>query len=412
MSVVEDVKIRPASLTVGDRIRNLRLMQGLSVEALATPGLPVSVIELIETNQCVPPDDWIQHFARVLGVDMSALICPPKMALRQAAQALCEAGHDAVIKGRHEDAAEILSQAYQFTRAYNWQDLLASIGPDLSQVLQLTGQVSQAADFGLHILLSLPAHVDTKDRRHTLIRTGNALYQMNHFAMAAVLYDQVISEAGGDERIVMKMLLNTGLCYLNMGQFHQAYQTFEQCWDIGQQLNEPYWLAWIHIDLAACDLMQHQAKPRTRDHLEKAEEFALAAHDQAAYAAVIHDRGEYYLYQKQWKKAETCLIDALGYLRDDSASYAFILDDLAELYIHRRYWRKAQKIIQRMLKISRFIHNERIKGLAHRRQMQWHLSRQQKDEAQEYFYRALSVFNQIGHQLEVQQTLALWSQSP
>ncbi|WP_020375651.1 helix-turn-helix domain-containing protein [Sulfobacillus thermosulfidooxidans] len=412
MSVVEDVKIRPASLTVGDRIRNLRLMQGLSVEALATPGLPVSVIELIETNQCVPPDDWIRHFAHVLGVDMSALICPPKVALRQAAQALCEAGHDAVIKGRHEDAAEILSQAYQFTRAYHWHDLLASIGPDLSQVLQLTGQVSQAADFGLHILLSLPAHVDAKDRRHTLIRTGNALYQMNHFAMAAVLYDQVISEAVGDERIVMKMLLNTGLCYLNMGQFHQAYHTFEQCWDIAKQLNEPYWLAWTHIDLAACDLMQHEAKPRTRDHLEKAEEFALAAHDQAAYAAVIHDRGEYYLYQKQWKKAETCLIDALGYLRDDSASYAFILDDLAELYIHRRYWRKAQKIIQRMLKISRFIHNERIKGLAHRRQMQWHLSRQQKDEAQEYFYRALSVFNQIGHQLEVQQTLALWSQSP
>ena len=398
--------------TLGERIRILRIGLGLNQQDLTKPGLPVQVIELIETDQCDPPGEWLGHLAQVLGVNAGWLTGTDETRLRNVAEGLAASGVEMLDAGNIKDAAEILQQTSDFARNYGWRDLEAQIAVDLSRALQMNGQVHSAVDYSLRSLLSLPSRTDVKSRLKMLILTGNALYTASNFAQASLLYDAVMQEAPDDSVTRVKMLLNKALCQLNMGNFDKARQTLSEAEEIAQSLQDPRWLAWAFIDLAVCDLGQRQALPRVRGYLDKAQQFALEAQDPAAYASAIHDQGEYCLYQKQWAEAEKYFSEALSYLQDDNAAYVFILDDLAELYIHRRYWRKAARVIQQMFRVAIKVDSPRIDGLAFRRRMQWHLGREERDKAHDNFVFALNAFNEAEHSFEIRQTLKMWESHP
>ena len=408
MAHVRKAEVGQLHQTLGERVKTLRLSQGLTQENLAGPGLPVQVIALIEANQCDPPQEWLRHFAQVLGVDMGWLTGAHEADLKRAAWSLAKAGMDAMEAGQVENAVHILRQASDFARDYGWRDVEAEVGLCLSRSLQMSGQVSQAVDYSFRSLLALPAETDHAVRLKMLILTGNALFAANNFSAASLLYDRARHEAPEDLVVAVKMLLNAAVCQLNLGEFEAARQTLLQAREVAETLQEPRWLAWVFIDLAVCDLGRHKSLPRVQDYLDMARQFALDGDDSAAYTAAIHNQGEYYLYGGRWAEAERCMADALSYLTDDNFVYAIILDDLAELYIHRRFWRKAQQVIEKMFHAARKIENRRIDGLAFRRRMQWHLARNQPDEAHGNFLRALRVFNEIGHGFLVRQTLDMW----
>ncbi len=394
------------SQTVGDAIRAMRLGRGLEQKDLAAEGIPVQVIDLIEKNLCAPPSEWLSHFARVLGAPIGNQA--PEPSLRHAAQVLCAEGVKLADGGGYGEAGDVLMKSYDLAMAYQFYDLLAEIAPALLQALELSGRGEQAVRVGMHAVTCMPRGIPGTARRDTMIRTGASMMGTNDFARALDLFDEVLREPDTDEVTAVKMLLNSGTCYLNLGQFEQARTLYRQSLQVSEDLGQPFWLAWSCINLAAVDIEQHRAVPASLDYLDRAEKLSLELANTAIYAAAVHDRGAHYLYAGQLGRAQRLIEEAVEYIGADSPSAAFMLDDLAHVYIQRGFWRKAQDTIERMAKIADAIDSMRVRGLALRRRMHKSAILGQDVQAHKFFMQAAGAFLQANHQFEARRTLTLW----
>lgn len=394
------------SQTVGDSIRTMRLERGLEQKDLAADGLPVQVIDLIEKNLCAPPSEWLSHFARLLGAPISNQA--PEQSLRHAAQVLCAEGVKLADGGIYGEAGDVLMKSYDLAMAYQFYDLLPEIAPTLLQVLELSGRGEQAARVGMHAVTCMPRGIPGTARRDTMIRTGASMMGTNDFGRALDLFDEVLRESDTDEVTAVKMLLNSGTCYLNLGQFEHARTAYRQSLQVAEDLGQPFWLAWSCINLAAVDIEQHRAVPASLDYLDRAEKIAVELANTAIYAAAVHDRGAYYLYAGRMGRAQRLIEEAVEYIGADSPSAAFMLDDLAHVYIQRGFWRKAQEAIERMEKIAEEIGSIRVRALALRRRMHKSAILGQDAESHKFFMEAARAFLQANHQFDAQRTLALW----
>lgn len=392
--------------TVGDAIRAIRLGQGLEQKDLATDGIPVQVIDLIEKNLCWPPQEWLNHFAQVFGLPVFSSQTS-NQSMYHAAQLLCDEGLKCNERGDQPNAADMLMKAYDMIMAYQFYDLLPQSVPTLLQVLSLSGRGEDAVRVGMHAVTCMPQGF-CQARRDVLIRTGAAMMGINDFARAIDLFDEVLNEPTTDSVTAIKMLLNSGTCYMNMGEFEQARHLYGQALEIADELQEPFWLAWTYINLAAVELEQYQAVPAILPYLDRAEQLAIEMDNVAVYAAAVHDRGAYYLYAGKLGLAQRLIENAVEYLGEESASAAYILDDLAHVYILRGFWRKADETIARMMKIADEIHAVRVRALAHRRQMQKSARMGKHDDAEKYFLQAMDGFLQAHHAFDARRTLELW----
>ncbi len=329
----------PARISLGDRVRQLRIARGLTQTDLAGDRFSKEYVSQIERGKTRPTAETIEWLAARLGVDSTFLEIGVSSSERARVESVIVRAEASIEQADYAEALEALDKLEP--------DLAAVAAPELELRAILAsawarlylGEVRRAIedlDRGRTIAES-PSFSDV-DRAEVLFRLATCRYKLNSISTALALYSQALDlvERSGlpADRLRSHVLQWRSRCYRRQRDWEAAREDVERALELAEGLNDRSTMANAYFQASlVAERTGHWVVARS--HAEKARGIYEELRDQSNVGKLLNEIGA---LNFQLGKPE----DAIAYLKEsfkvlldvgDDIDAARVISSLAQVHL-------------------------------------------------------------------------------
>jgi transcriptional regulator with XRE-family HTH domain len=317
---------------VGERIRRLRLEQGMSQSELAAGRLSKGFISQIESGRSRPSPESLRFIAQRLNVPLVALL--PGLELAQQQAFLLRAA-EAAVKAREQREAEILLDEVR---------PLLSAPSELSWFHRLRAELLIQRDqleAALDDAIAAVDQVVAGDPCDESVRACNLVGRVHHLAgrqPAALLYfnraAELASHPGVSPSVRALVHANRGNTHMRLGDPGHAVRAYEEARSAAEDAEDLWQLAVAHMGLGEA-ARQRADLPAAIAHAERAVTLFERIEMRQLQAHILHNLGHAHADEGDLAGARVLQERALAAARamGDTSMVGFSLERLAALEI-------------------------------------------------------------------------------
>jgi tetratricopeptide (TPR) repeat protein len=272
--------VAPASLRLGERLRQLRVSAGLTQTELAGDRFSKEYVSQIERGKTRPTRETIEWLAHRLGVDPDFLangVSPDQRGRVEAglsrAEALIQAGEDADAVTEFEsirsavlatglpefEVRSLVGHAYALMRSGDVRQAM--------DLLQRAREISEGPDFS------------DVERAEVLFRLGCARHLLSSNQTALALFNEALKLAEGSglpcDRLRSEILNWRSRCYRRQRDLHAAREDVERALELAERIEDPrvvanlFFQASIVADREGHWVLARSYAERAKSHYEE-----------------------------------------------------------------------------------------------------------------------------------------------
>ena len=250
-------------MSVGTRLRRLRLQRGLTQKELADPRYTHAYVSTIEAGRRTPSATALEHFAKKLSVDVEELRTgrPPDLEARLNLK-LQEARKE-ISSGAFDDAATALAQVLKDAKRYKMTHLEAKATEYQALIEERRGNVKAAFERYQDvekILIEAPPPVladCVAGQARCLTELGDVRYAIY---LVESLADRLDREGYSDPNALVRLYAPLVRAYVQLGVHSKATEYAEAALAMLPEVEDPFNQAVMHVNLATAYLRDGRAK--------------------------------------------------------------------------------------------------------------------------------------------------------
>jgi tetratricopeptide (TPR) repeat protein len=250
-------------MSVGTRLRRLRLQRGLTQKELADPRYTHAYVSTIEAGRRQPSPTALEHFAKKLSVDVEELRTgrPPDLEARLNLK-LQEARRD-VSAGTFEEAEKSLTQVLRDAKRYKMTNLEARATEYQALIEERRGNMQAAFERYQDvekILIEAPPPLladCVAGQARCLTDIGDVRYAI---FLIESLVDRLERESYSDPNALVRLYAPLVRAYVQLGVHSKASEYADAALKMLPEVDDPFNLAVMHVNLAGAYLRDGRAK--------------------------------------------------------------------------------------------------------------------------------------------------------
>lgn len=250
-------------MSVGQRLRRLRLQRGLTQKELADPRYTHAYVSTIEAGRRMPSPTALEHFAKQLGVDVEELRTgrPPDLEAKLSFR-LQEARKE-ISAGVFDDASKTLAQALRDAKRYKMTNLEAKAVEYQALIEERRGNMQAAFERYQDvekILIEAPPPLladCVAGQARCLTDLGDVRYAIY---LIESLVDRLDREGYSDPNALVRLYAPLVRAYVQLGVHSKATQYAEAALEMLPEVSDPFNQAVMHVNLAAAYLRDGRAR--------------------------------------------------------------------------------------------------------------------------------------------------------
>lgn len=280
-------------MSVGTRLRKLRLQRGLTQKELADPRYTHAYVSTIEAGRRQPSPTALEHFASKLSVDVEELRTGRPPDLEAKLRLKLQGARRDISAGEFDEAAGALTQVLRDAKRYKMTHLEAKAVEYRALAEERQGNMQKA--FELYqdverILIEEPPPVLADciaGQARCLTDTGDVRYAIH---LLESLVDRLDREGFSDPDALVRLYAPLVRAYVQLGVHSKASEYATAALDMLPKVGDPFNQAVMHVNLAAAYL--REGRPKEADaSLVRAEDLFRTLDLQAESATAHLNRG-------------------------------------------------------------------------------------------------------------------------
>jgi tetratricopeptide (TPR) repeat protein len=250
-------------MSVGTRLRRLRLQRGLTQKELADPRYTHAYVSTIEAGRRQPSATALEHFAKKLSVDVEELRTgrPPDLEAKLRLK-LQEARRD-ISAGAFDESEKTLTQVLRDAKRYKMTNLEAKATEYQALMLERRGNMQAAYERYQDvekILIEAPPPLladCVAGQARCLTDIGDVRYAI---FLIESLVDRLEREGYSDPNALVRLYAPLVRAYVQLGVHTKASEFAEAALAMLPKVTDPFNQAVMHVNLAAAYLRDGRAK--------------------------------------------------------------------------------------------------------------------------------------------------------
>ncbi|HEX2195397.1 MAG TPA: helix-turn-helix domain-containing protein [Actinomycetota bacterium] len=250
-------------MSVGTRLRRLRLQRGLTQKELADPRYTHAYVSTIEAGRRTPSPTALEHFAKKLSVDVEELRTgrPPDLEAKLNLK-LQEARKD-ISAGAFDDAGRALAQVLKDSKRYKMTHLEAKATEYQALIDERRGNAQAAFERYQDvekILIEAPPPLladCVAGQARCLTDIGDVRYAIY---LIESLVDRLDREGYSDPNALVRLYAPLVRAYVQLGVHSKATEYAEAALSMLPEVDDPFNQAVMHVNLAAAYLRDGRSK--------------------------------------------------------------------------------------------------------------------------------------------------------
>jgi tetratricopeptide (TPR) repeat protein len=329
----------PARISLGDRVRQLRIARGLTQTDLAGERFSKEYLSQIERGKTRPTAETIEWLAERLGVDSTFLEIGVSSSERERVESVIARAEASIEQAEYAEALEALDKLEP--------DLAAVAAPELELRALLAsawarlyvGEVRkaiEALDRG-RTLAESPSFSDV-DRAEVLFRLATCRYKLNSISTAVALYTQSLElvERSGlpADRLRSHIHQWRSRCYRRQRDWEAAREDVERALELAEGLNDRRTMANAYFQASlVAERTGHWVVARS--HAEKARSIYEELRDQSNVGKLLNEIGALNFQLGRPEDAIAYLKESFKVLLDvgDDIDAARVISSLAQVHL-------------------------------------------------------------------------------
>ena len=280
-------------MSVGQRLRRLRLQSGLTQKELADPRYTHAYVSTIEAGRRMPSATALEHFASKLSVDVEELRTGRPPDLEAKLRHKLQGARRDISAGELDDASKVLNQVLRDSKRYKMGDLEAKAVEYQALVEERRGNIQTA--FELYedvekILIEAPPPMLADciaGQARCLIGLGDIRYAIH---LVESLVERMEREGFKDPNAMVRLYAPLVWAYAQLGVQSKASEYADRAVGLLPKVTDPFNLAVMQVNLAEAYLTEGRIK-EADSALLRAEDLFQNLELQAESAAVHMNRG-------------------------------------------------------------------------------------------------------------------------
>lgn len=315
-------------MSVGERVRNLRKLKGMSQAELAGDLFNRSYISMIESGATIPPVETLQLLATKLEVNLDDLLDPPT-----SPKASREPYHK-LLQAKRCKSIPLALESWQKSIEYSLSDVAVDAAMYISQQEGYTDQIHNVL-FTTYSLLSRIPIAENQAWFDFMFQLGNSYFNQKSFTEAKQIYESII-QTNPPQQIERRARINLASALIRLTFYELSIMNYERAIELLQSDTENdsnQLLGMCFHGLGGCHHLL--------GHLDVAYDFTQRA--QEKYARIDQDRwhaanqnlGVILVEQKRYNYAKQKLLFSKSYYVQKGlfAKAANVVDDLVKIAI-------------------------------------------------------------------------------
>ncbi|HYO61528.1 MAG TPA: helix-turn-helix domain-containing protein [Actinomycetota bacterium] len=280
-------------MSVGQRLRKLRLQSGLTQKELADPRYTHAYVSTIEAGRRMPSATALEHFANKLSVDVEELRTGRPPDLEAKLRLRLQGARRDISAGDLDDVAKVLTQVLRDAKRYKMGHLEAKAVEYQALVEERRGNMQAA--FELYqdvekILIEAPAPMLADciaGQARCLIGIGDIRYAIH---LVESLIERMDREGFQDPNAMVRLYAPLVWAYAQLGVQSKASEYAGRALELLPKVTDPFNLAVMQVNLAEAYLTEGRIKEADAALL-RAEDLFENLDLRAESAAVHMNRG-------------------------------------------------------------------------------------------------------------------------
>ncbi|MDQ4124836.1 MAG: helix-turn-helix domain-containing protein [Actinomycetota bacterium] len=250
-------------MSVGQRLRRLRLQSGLTQKELADPRYTHAYVSTIEAGRRMPSATALEHFAKKLSVDVEELRTGRPPDLEAKLRHKLQAARRDISGGNLDDATKALTQVLRDSKRYKMSELEAKAVEYQALVEERRGNMQAA--FELYqdvekILIEAPPPMLADcmaGQARCLIGLGDIRYAIH---LVESLAERMEREGFKDPNAMVRLYAPLVWAYAQLGVRSKASEYAARALELLPKVTDPFNLAVMHVNLAEAYLTEGRIK--------------------------------------------------------------------------------------------------------------------------------------------------------
>ena len=280
-------------MSVGQRLRRLRLQSGLTQKELADPRYTHAYVSTIEAGRRMPSATALEHFAKKLSVDVEELRTGRPPDLEPKLKLKLQSARRDISGGELDDAAKALTQVLRDSKRYKMSHLEAKAVEYQALVEERRGNMQAAFELyedveKILIEAAPPMLADCMaGQARCLIGLGDIRYAIH---LLESLVERMEREGFKDPNAMVRLYGPLVWAYAQLGVQSKASEYAGRALELLPKVTDPFNLAVMQVNLAEAYLNEGRIK-EADDALLRAEDLFENLELQSESAAVHMNRG-------------------------------------------------------------------------------------------------------------------------
>jgi tetratricopeptide (TPR) repeat protein len=250
-------------MSVGTRLRKLRLQRGLTQKELADPRYTHAYVSTIEAGRRQPSPTALEHFASKLSVDVEELRTGRPPDLEAKLRLKLQGARRDISAGEFDQAASALTQVLRDSKRYKMTHLEAKAIEYFALTEERRGNMQKA--FELYqdveqILIEEPPPMLADciaGQARCLTDTGDVRYAIH---LLESLIERLEREGFSDPDAFVRLYAPLVRAYVQLGVHSKASEYAEAALDMLPKVRDPFNQAVMHVNLAGAYLREGNTK--------------------------------------------------------------------------------------------------------------------------------------------------------
>jgi tetratricopeptide (TPR) repeat protein len=382
-------------MSFGGKIRDLRLMRGLSQAELAEGFISPGYIGQIEQDRTIPSVETIVELAVRLNVTIHDLVQGLSLSSNEWKRLI----NLLVVKKECESAIPVLQYlSEQEPLTFEWRLLLASCYNETKREIEMISLLDK--------MLFETGNLNTPNLKFKVLSLlASAYFQLKNFSLAQHFYKKAMDliikypDVENDPKLKGRVFNRLGIMSMNQGNYNEAISYYEEALSFLHDNQEVSAALKVNIGICLKDLKKfEQAVGKFNEvlsilpsnhfyHIEALYHLAMAYTDLQQYDEAIRNFSQ-------------CKKLYIKHRHEDQVVYVY--SKLAHLELKRGNILHAKNYAQKVLKTTDKTHQERAKAYVVLSEIMNHLN---LEEAISYLEKAISIFRKLGLYVEYNKVL-------
>jgi tetratricopeptide (TPR) repeat protein len=254
-------------MSVGTRLRRLRLQRGLTQKELADPRYTHAYVSTIEAGRRTPSPTALEHFAKKLSVDVEELRTGRPPDLEPRLRLKLQGARVEISAGNFDEADSVLAQVLKDAKRYKMRHLEAKAVEYQALVEERKGNIQAAFELYQDVERILiedapPALADCiAGQARCLTDIGDVRYAIH---LLESLIDRLEREGFTDPDALVRLYAPLVRAYVQLGVHSKASEFAEAALKMLPNVKDPFNQAVMHVNLAAAYLREGRLKEADR----------------------------------------------------------------------------------------------------------------------------------------------------